>query len=70
MPLDNKTPEIRNNPMPTPKNEAVTAAHEQAEKDMEMDSDLNGRPEPIDDLDEGESARFEDGRDPGPPTDE
>jgi hypothetical protein len=70
MPLDNNTPNVRNNPMPTPKDEAVIAAHEQAEKDIELDGDLNMKPEPIDDLDEGESARFEDGRDKGPASDE
>lgn len=60
MPLDNETPNIRNNPMPTPKDDAVIAAHDQAEKDIEEDAELNMVPEPIDDLDEGESARFED----------
>jgi hypothetical protein len=70
MPLDNNTPNVRNNPMPTPKDEKVIAAHEQAEKDMEQDGDLNNKPEPIDDLDEGESARFEDGNDAGPAKEE
>ena len=60
MPLDNNTPHVRNNPMPTPKDDAVIAAHDEAEKDMEKDEDLGRVPEPIDDLDEGESARFED----------
>ncbi len=40
-------------------NEHVTEAHEQAEKDIEMDPDLNLKPEPGDDLDEGELARLE-----------
>lgn len=59
MPLDNNTPNVRNNPMPTPKDDAVIAAHDQAEKDIEQDAELNLEPNPIDDLDEGESARFE-----------
>ncbi|MCW3115832.1 MAG: hypothetical protein JWR18_4228 [Segetibacter sp.] len=70
MPLDNDTPKVRNNPMPTPKDEAVIAAHNEAEKDIEEDGELSLKPEPIDDLDEGESARFEDGRDKGPQVDE
>lgn len=61
MPLDNNTPNVRNNPMPTPKDDAVIAAHNEAEKDMEKDDDLGTVPEPIDDLDEGESAAFESG---------
>ncbi|HEV8084366.1 MAG TPA: hypothetical protein VGP55_14260 [Chitinophagaceae bacterium] len=40
-------------------NEHVTEAHEQAEKDIEMDPDLSLKPEPADDLDEGELARLE-----------
>ena len=60
MPLDNNTPKVRNNPMPTPKDDAVAAAHDEAEKDMEQDDDLGTLPEPIDDLDEGESAAYED----------
>lgn len=70
MPLDNNTPKVRNNPMPTPKDDAVIAAHNEAEKDIEEDGELSHKPEPIDDLDEGESARFEDGRDEGPQVDE
>ena len=38
-------------------NENVTQAHDQAEKDMENDADLNMH-SPNDDLDEGESARL------------
>lgn len=60
MPLDNKTPNVRNNPHPTPKDEAVIAAHEQAEKDIEQDPELNTAPDPRHDLDEGESARYDD----------
>ncbi|GEO10762.1 hypothetical protein [Segetibacter aerophilus] len=60
MPLDNETPKVRNNPQPTPKDDAVIAAHEQADKDIEQDPDLTPTASPIDDLDEGESARFED----------
>jgi hypothetical protein len=37
----------------------VTEAHKLAEKDIEADPDLNTQPEPGDDLDEGELARFE-----------
>lgn len=43
----------------TPDNEHVAEAHEQAEKDIEMDPDLSLMPEPGDDLDEGELARLE-----------
>ncbi len=68
MPLDNDTPNIRHNPMPTPKDEAVIAAHEEAEKDIEQDGELTIDPKPEDDLDEGELARFED-NDEGAPTD-
>lgn len=63
MPLDNNTPNVRNNPQPRPEvaaeKETVIAAHDQAEKDMEQDEDLNMNPSPSDDLDEGEMARFE-----------
>jgi hypothetical protein len=59
MPLDNNTPNVRNNPMQTLKDDAVEAAHIEAEKDIEEDGELSLTPEPIDDLDEGESARFE-----------
>lgn len=37
----------------------LTEAHEQAEKDIEKDPDLNLEPKPGDDLDEGELARLE-----------
>lgn len=40
-------------------NDAITQAHEQAELDIEKDPELNSRPEPGDDLDEGELARLE-----------
>lgn len=40
-------------------NEHVAEAHEQAEKDIEMDPDLSLTPETGDDLDEGELARLE-----------
>lgn len=64
MPLNDKTPEVRNNPQPRPEivaeKEIVIAAHNQAEKDMENDDDLNSTPDPTADLDEGEMARFED----------
>ena len=60
MPLDNNTPKVRNNPHPTPKDETVIAAHEQADKDIEQDPDLTPTPSPLDDLDEGETARFGD----------
>ena len=70
MPLDNNTPKVRNNPMPTPKDEAVKLSHDEAEKDIEDDGELSLKPEPIDDLDEGESARYEDDKDPGPQSEE
>ena len=63
MPLDNKTPDIRNIPQPRPEvaaeKETVIAAHEQAEKDMEKDDDLNPGDDASNDLDEGEMANFE-----------
>ncbi len=37
----------------------TAAAHEEAEKDMESDPDLNDKPDPAKDLDEGELARLE-----------
>lgn len=40
-------------------NEKVKEAHELAEKDIENDPDLNMKPKPGDDLDEGELARLE-----------
>ncbi len=40
-------------------NEHVEEAHDQAEKDIEMDPDLSSEPKPGDDLDEGELARLE-----------
>ncbi|MDB5246348.1 MAG: hypothetical protein JWQ40_742 [Segetibacter sp.] len=64
MPLNNDTPKVRNNPNENrPKDEAVIAAHDQAEKDIEDDAELTIHPRPEDDLDEGEIARFEDGND-------
>lgn len=39
--------------------EIVSAAHAEAEKDIEQDPDLSLKPDPADDLDEGELARFE-----------
>ncbi|MEP7230581.1 MAG: hypothetical protein ABI691_10040 [Ginsengibacter sp.] len=41
------------------KSEHVEEAQEQAEKDIENDPDLNLKPKPGDDLDEGELARLE-----------
>ncbi len=64
MPLDNNTPNVRNIPQPRPEvaaeKETVIAAHDEAEKDMEQDDDLNSKANPEDDLDEREMARFED----------
>ena len=37
----------------------VIEAHEQADKDIELDPDLNTKSNPEDDLDEGELARLE-----------
>ncbi len=39
--------------------EKIKEAHETAEKDIERDPDLNLKPKPGDDLDEGELARLE-----------
>lgn len=65
MPLDNRTPEVRNTPHTRPEvaaeKENVAAAHEQAEKDIDDDGELTINPRPEDDLDEGELARFEAG---------
>ena len=67
MPLDNNTPNVRNQPQTRPEvaaeKESVIAAHQQAEKDMEEDPDLNTAPDPTADLDEGEIVRFEDNDD-------
>lgn len=72
MPLDNNTPEVRNNPQPienaegkpaSDQKEIVMAAHDEALKDIETDPDLNMKAGPEHDLDEGEIARFEDGDD-------
>jgi hypothetical protein len=64
MPIDNNTPNVRNTPETRPEvaaeKETVIAAHDQALKDMEEDADLNSKPNPAKDLDEGEMARFED----------
>lgn len=40
-------------------NDNISAAHKEAEKDIEQDPDLSLEPEPGDDLDEGELARLE-----------
>jgi len=40
-------------------NENIEAAHKAADKDIEQDPDLSSKPNPEDDLDEGELARFE-----------
>lgn len=70
MPLDNETPGKRNNPMPSEnqhpeeKLQAISA-HLQAENDLEEDPDLNSRPKPESDLDEGELARLDNSNEPG-----
>lgn len=46
---------------PSLKDQNVERAHEEAEKDIEADPDFHNGPEPGDDLDEGELARFEGG---------
>jgi hypothetical protein len=61
MPLNNNTPKVRNNPQnPENKDEAIKAAHDQAEHDIEEDGELDMKPSPMDDLDEGETARYGD----------
>jgi hypothetical protein len=40
-------------------NENISAAHKEADKDIEQDPDLSKKPGPRDDLDEGELARLE-----------
>lgn len=61
MPLDNNTPKVRNNPqIPEDKDETVRAAHETAMNDIEDDGELDMKPTPTDDLDEGEIARYGD----------
>ncbi len=42
-----------------PENKNFTPAHDQAEKDIEKDPDLNSKTHREDDLDEGELARLE-----------
>ncbi len=55
-------PNVRNTPQLRPEVAAekatVIAAHEQAEKDMEKEDDLNPDADISNDLDEGEMARF------------
>ncbi len=46
--------------------EHVTEAHQQAEVDMEQDPDLNSKPDPAADLDEGEIARLDNGNNENP----
>jgi hypothetical protein len=46
-------------PGDTPEKKAAIKAHDEAEKDIEKDPDLNSKPESGDDLDEGELARLE-----------
>jgi hypothetical protein len=41
------------------KKDLITEAHRIAEEDMETDADLSTKPQPGDDLDEGELARLE-----------
>jgi hypothetical protein len=40
-------------------NENISAAHKEADKDIEKDPELSPKPKPGDDLDEGELARLE-----------
>ena len=40
-------------------NKNISAAHKEADKDIERDPDLSSKPSPGDDLDEGELARLE-----------
>jgi len=42
-----------------PGNSKVVEAHKQADKDIEQDPDLSPRPNPEDEMDEGELARLE-----------
>jgi hypothetical protein len=47
-----------NQPVNPAKQQAIEA-HDEAEKDIEKDPELNSRPDKGDDLDEGELARLE-----------
>lgn len=49
----------KNSLQPKPDNEKIKEAHDLAEKDIENDPNLSMKPEPGDDLDEGELARLE-----------
>jgi len=40
-------------------NSSVVEAHKQADKDIEQDPDLSPKPNPEDEMDEGELARLE-----------
>jgi hypothetical protein len=40
--------------------DSIAESYKQAEKDLKQDLDLTPIPDPADDLDEGELARFED----------
>lgn len=59
MSTDKQTKRPHENTPPNQQDEAVIAAHDEAEKDIEDDGELSLKPEPTDDLDEGELARFE-----------
>ena len=54
---DNKSPNKQNEPHK--ENENISAAHKAADEDIEQDPDLSTKPQPGDDLDEGELARLE-----------
>jgi hypothetical protein len=54
---DKKTPDKKNEQ--EKENENISAAHKAADEDIEQDPDLSMKPEPGDDLDEGELARLE-----------
>lgn len=63
MPLDNRTPEVRNQPQTRPEvaeeKDRAIAAHEAADKDILADQEMDMTPDPAKDLDEGELARYE-----------
>lgn len=55
--IDKKSPDNKNDQQK--ENENISVAHKEADKDIEQDADLSEKPEPGDDLDEGELARLE-----------
>ena len=57
--IDSRPGKIPKKHQETAEKQDIIEAHDQAEKDIEKDPDLNLKPRHENDLDEGELARFE-----------